>query len=97
MRNILKFLFGTICYTMMCYNYGYSIDKTSDEKFVKRIEKELHGNINGTVLILQKEIDRYEKITGKKLISYDNEEISDNISKDGTNNPSEKANKNRLS
>ncbi len=89
MRNTLKFLLCTICCNMMFNNCGYSIDKTSDEKFVREIEKRVHGDINDTVLILQNEIKRYEAITGKKLISYDNEEINNNTSKDDDNNSSE--------
>ena len=89
MRNTLKFLLCAMCCTMMFNNSGYSMDEISDEDFVKDINQMLHGDINDTVIILPDEIKRYEAVTGKKVISYDDEEINDNTSKNDINISSE--------
>ena len=75
MRNILKFLLCAMCCTMMFSNYGYSMNEMSDSEFVQNLENRLKSHY--TVIVTQDEIDKYESVTGKKLIPDDKESKDD--------------------
>ena len=77
MRNTLKFLLCAMCCTMMFNNYGYSIDKTSDEELINKVERQIRHN----VMPSNDDIERYKTLVSKERWSYffgDEDELNDN-------------------
>ena len=74
MINTLRVVLCATCCTIIFNSCVHSMNKI-DHEFVKELDQRI-SNTEDIVIVTQDEIDRYESITGKKLISENDKEVS---------------------